>query len=121
MLSGVKVFRIFCVLLLAATSPVFSQLDRGTITGVVTDPSGAVIGDAKITVVNADTNASLATSTTMSGDYTLPAVRLGQYRVEVVAAGFKRGIRDNVVVSAGSTVRLDITLEIGAVTDSIDL
>jgi outer membrane receptor protein involved in Fe transport len=121
MLSQGKLFRILCILLLAAAGPVFCQLDRGTITGVVTDPSGAVIADAKITVVNTDTNASLATSTTASGDYTLPAVRLGQYRVEVEAAGFKRGIRDNVVVSAGSTVRLDVSLEIGSATDSIEV
>src|SRR5262249_17888654 len=99
----------------------FGQLDRGIISGTVTDPQGAVIAAAKVTVTNSATNVSTATTTTQSGDFTIPSLLLGQYRVEVEAPGFKIAVRDNVTVSAASTIRVDMRLELGATSERVEV
>ncbi len=109
------------IMVLASGSFLHAQLNRGVITGLVTDPSHAVIGDAKITATHQDTNFASTTVSTATGNYTLPALLIGKYRVQVEAPGFKRAVRDDVELTAGATVRLDVTLEIGAVTESIEV
>jgi hypothetical protein len=108
--------------LLAALALVLpAQLNRAVLTGVVSDPSGAAVANAKIKAVAKDTNATYNTATTGTGDYTLPALDIGLYRIEVEAQGFKKTLRDNVQVTSGATVRLDLTLEVGQVTESINV
>src|SRR5437667_7927808 len=102
------------VILVLAFPCAQAQLNRGTITGIVTDPSGAAVAEAKITAVHLETNISSSTSSTMNGNYTLSSLPIGVYRLEVEAAGFKRALRDNVSLSAGVTVGIDVTLEIGS-------
>src|SRR5437762_1403194 len=97
----------------------WAQLNRGTITGIVTDPSGAAVAEAKVTVVHLETNIRSSTNATESGNYTLPALPIGQYRLDIEAPGFKRAVRDNVSLGAGTTLRLDIALEIGSVTETV--
>jgi hypothetical protein len=80
--------------LLVVVSVAFSQINRAILTGVVTDPSGAAIVNAKITAVQKATNTSATTSSTDTGNYTLPALDIGVYRVEAEAPGFKRVVRD---------------------------
>jgi hypothetical protein len=104
---------------LAATSP--AQLNRATLTGLVTDPSGAAVVNAKITAVARETNMTFATSTTDTGNYTLPALDIGTYRISAEAPGFKRAVRDSVQVTSGATVRLDLTMELGQVSESIEV
>jgi outer membrane receptor protein involved in Fe transport len=99
----------------------FGQLDRGTITGAVTDPLGAVVPNATVTVTNMDTNVPSGTTTTRVGDFTIPALLLGRYRVQVQAPGFKLAVRDNVIVSAASTIRVDVALDIGASSERVEV
>jgi hypothetical protein len=99
----------------------FAQLNRAVLTGVVNDPSGAAIANAKITAKNKATNTTFATATTDTGNYTLPALDIGIYRIEAESQGFKRAVRDAVEVNSGATVRLDLTMEIGQVNDSIEV
>ncbi len=101
------------------TSP--AQLNRATLTGIVTDPSGAAIVNAKITAVQLETNMTYATTTTETGFFTLPALDIGRYRIEAEAAGFKKSVRDNVQVSSGATMRLDLKLEVGQISESIEV
>jgi hypothetical protein len=96
-----------------------AQLNRGTLTGVVTDPSGAAVPSVQITAVHTATGASASTVTTDGGNYTLPSLIIGNYRVTAEAAGFKRAVRENLELNAGATMRLDIALEIGSVGESI--
>jgi hypothetical protein len=110
-----------CLFSLLALSAAWGQLNRGTITGIVTDPSGAAVAEAKITAVHLETNISSSTSSTMNGNYTLSSLPIGVYRLEVEAAGFKRALRDNVSLSAGVTVGIDVTLEIGSLAESVEV
>src|SRR5437867_5817303 len=110
-----------CLFSLLGLSAAWGQLNRGTITGIVTDPSGAAVAEAKITAVHLETNISSSTSSTLNGNYTLSSLPIGVYRLEVEAAGFKRALRDNVSVSAGATVGISVTLEIGSVAESVEV
>jgi len=113
--------RLLRVCLFLVGMSAFGQLDRGTITGVVTDPTDAVVSNATITVTNVDTNVQSNTVTTQTGNFTVAALLLGRYRVQVQAAGFKISVRDDVIVSAGSTVRLDVKLELGEATQRVEV
>jgi Carboxypeptidase regulatory-like domain len=116
-----RILPIVCLVFSGVMSLVFGQLDRGTITGVVTDPTDAVIANATITVTNVDTNVQSNTVTTQTGNFTVAALLLGRYRVQVQAAGFKTTVRDDVIISAGSTVRVDVTLELGEATQRVEV
>ncbi len=105
-------FRIAAVVLLLSTSG-FAQLDRGTITGTVTDASGSVVPNAKIIIKNAGTNATYQTATTKAGDYTGANLPAGAYDLTFEAVGMKNLVRSNVVVAVSETVRLDVSLQIG--------
>jgi hypothetical protein len=107
------------ILGLSAAAISTAQVNRATLTGIVTDPSGAVVPSAKIVAVHVETGTSSSTNTTTAGTYTLPALQIGTYRVEYEAAGFKKSVKDEVVLTAGSTMRLDVALTMGASTESV--
>ncbi len=98
-----------------------AQADRGSITGAVTDAGGARIPAARITATQRETNAQFKVTTTESGEFTLPSLPIGPYRVVVESDGFKTTIRDNVRLETGSTVRVDTQLEVGSVQQSIEI
>jgi hypothetical protein len=98
-----------------------AQLDRASLTGTVKDPSGAAVAGAVITAIHIETNANFSTRTSDSGDYTLPALQIGRYNVAVEAAGFKRASNNRVQLTSGSTLRFDVTMEIGALTESVQI
>jgi hypothetical protein len=98
-----------------------AQSERGTISGSVTDASGAVIPAARVTVTNPSTNTTFTTVTTEAGDYTVPALSPGQYNVRIEKDGFKAAIRTNVTVNASSNTRADIALEVGVATQAIEV
>ncbi|MCC6862315.1 MAG: TonB-dependent receptor, partial [Bryobacterales bacterium] len=112
---------ILAVLLASFAATLGAQLNRATLTGIITDPSGAAVANAKIVAVARDTNTTYNTLTTDTGNYTLPALDIGIYRIEVEAPGFKKSVRDGVQVTSGATVRLDLALEVGQVTESIEV
>ncbi len=95
---------------LVFTGGLFAQGDRGTITGTVTDPAGAVIATAAIEVRNSETGVVSQTASTATGNYTIAQVPAGTYEMTVTAAGFKKYIRPNIAVEATQVVRLDVGL-----------
>ncbi|MEO8369608.1 MAG: TonB-dependent receptor [Candidatus Solibacter sp.] len=99
----------------------FAQANRGTLTGAITDPSGAVIPGVKITATHVETGTSSTTLTSESGSYTIPALQIGQYRIEFVASSFKKGIVNQVELAAGATLRQDMVLQIGSVGESVQV
>ena len=101
-------------LTLLAAGSLLSQADRGTITGAVTDPNGAAVAGARVTVVNVDTRVKQTTTTTAAGEWTFPSMPVGTYRATVENEGFKTATREGGTLDAGSTLRMDIKLEIGA-------
>jgi hypothetical protein len=99
----------------------WAQTERGNITGTVTDSTAASVGGAQVVVTNVATNQSTTVNTTEAGDYNVPNLSPGQYRVEVSAAGFKKTVRDGVTVTAAATVRLDARLEVGQVSEVLEV
>src|SRR4029077_17542948 len=100
-----KIYAIAALLALTAAG-LRVQGDRGIITGTVKDPSGAAMPRAVVTAIHLATNTSFKTSTTASGDFTVPALPVGDYQVRVENVGFKTQLETNVAVAAGATVRL---------------
>ena len=104
-----------CLCALAA----FGQTDRGTITGAVADPAGAVVANAPIQIKNTQTGAVYQAASSDTGNYTLPQLPVGVYELTVTVAGFKKFVRQNITVQATQTVRVDVTLEVGSATESV--
>ena len=94
-------------------------LDTGTISGRVTDPSGPVVPNAQITVVNTETNFTSDTRSNVDGLYRVSSLRAGPYRVTVVAGGFKPYVREGLELRVGENQEINAALEVGGTTESI--
>src|SRR6266567_5071838 len=99
----------------------WGQSERGNITGLVTDSTGGVIAGAAVAITNMATNTAVNVSTTSAGEYNVPNLSPGSYRVEIGASGFKRFAQSNVVLSAAGTVRLDAQLIVGQVSETVEV
>jgi hypothetical protein len=106
-----------CLLLLVGA--VFAQTDRGTITGTISDSTGAMIGGAAISAKNSETGAEYRAASTATGNYTLSQMPAGAYELSVTMAGFKKYVRPGLVVSVAQTMRVDATLEVGQLTEVV--
>src|SRR5262245_23466466 len=107
------------VLLMLTALVVFGQSDRGTITGTIADPAGAVVASAPIDLKNSDTGVAYQTVSSATGNYTLAQIPGGNYEMTVSVAGFKRFVRQNITVLSAQTFRVDVQLEVGSNTDSV--
>src|SRR5262249_20771830 len=94
-------------------SPVVSQaqVDTGSITGVVTDPSGAVVSGAQVKLTNEGTGAELTTTAGSDGNYKFSPVRIGNYSVAASFQGFQTTTQRNVTVNVSSNVVLNLGLK----------
>ena len=101
---------VFALLLLSIA--LFAQ-DRATLTGVVTDPSGATIPNATVKATNTATNTISETKTTNDGLYTIPYLVPGSYAVEVTAAGFQALKRTEITLGVGARTNLPLQLTVG--------
>src|SRR5689334_11704214 len=103
-----------------ATVLSFAQ-GSGAVTGVVTDPTGAVVPAAPVKLTNIATAVVSNTTTNSAGVYTFPAAPIGAYELRVESAGFKTRVQTNIVIETGQTARVDVTLEVGAAQDSVSV
>src|ERR1700693_4014035 len=94
--------------------PAFAQSDRGTITGTVADPAGAVVANAPIQGKNVETGVVYSAATSTTGNYTLVQLPVGTYEISVVVPGFKKYTRTGLAVQVAQTIRVDVTLEVGS-------
>jgi hypothetical protein len=94
---------------------------RATINGRVTDPTGAVVPGAKVTATNTGTNESRTVQSDASGVYVLPQLLPGEWMIAVEQTGFKKNVRRNITLETGAEVRIDITLDVGNVTETVDV
>ena len=106
-----------CVLLVLGAA--YAQSDRGTITGTVVDPAGARIPNASIEAKNMNTGALFQTTTSETGNYTLGQLPVGSYQLSVSAPGFKQFVRMGLTVSVAQTLRIDVSLEVGSISETI--
>src|SRR5579864_1947963 len=101
--------------------PIQAQVDTGSITGTVTDPSGAVVSGAKVTLTNEGTAAALAVTTGSDGSYTFSPVKIGSYKIEATAQGFKTITQSNIVVNVSANVLVNLKLQTGSVTETVEV
>src|SRR5438105_4461578 len=85
----------------------FGQSDRGTITGTVSDPAGAVVASVPVEAKNTSTGAVYPTVTSGTGNYTISEMPVGTYEISVTAPGFKKTVRTGVEVATSTTFRVD--------------
>src|SRR5215216_492324 len=97
-------------ILLACATPAFAQSDRGTITGTVTDPTGAAVGKAKITATNLESGEVRETASSDEGNYTLPEMKAGPWKLSIEAQGFKASALDRIQVAVQVTRTVDVKL-----------
>src|SRR5215813_2843967 len=107
------------IIILLVCSVSFAQSDRGTITGTVADQTSAVIPGASVVAVNGETGTRYETISTETGNYTLTQVPPGVYSMSVELPGFKKYVRQGITVLVAQTLRIDVSLEVGAATDEV--
>ncbi len=98
-----------------------AQDPRGAITGTVVDATNAVIPGVTVRATNAETGVSASAVSNTAGNYNIPFLLPGRYRVTAELTGFKRFVRDGVEVRVGETVALTIQMEVGAVTETVEV
>jgi hypothetical protein len=114
---------LFLVLLLA-TGPAricVAQTETATLSGTITDQSGALVVGAAVRVTNQDTNVSIHTKTNEAGVYSVPALKPGRYKVEVEKEGFKRVSLRDVTLNVQDTVNRNFALQVGALSETIQV
>ena len=119
-----KISHIFLTLLFLLATARLSLFGQGVTQGVrgtISDPSGAFVPGATMRAINIATGVPSSTVSTGAGLYSITALNAGAYRVEAEKAGFKRLVRDNVTVPLGVIVGLDLTLEVGQTTQTIQV
>jgi len=109
------------VLMMACSGRIFAQagIDMGSVTGTVTDPTGALVQKAQCTLTQQSTGNSLTAVSTTAGAYVFPYVPVGNYTLTVKAKGFKEYVLNGIVVHLGDTVTEDVPLEVGAESISV--
>lgn len=96
-----------------------AQSFRGTLVGRVTDPAGADVPNATITVTNVGTNQTRTVTTNDSGEYTVVQLQPGQYTIKVDATGFKSTVNENIILQTDETRRLNVALDVGSVDETV--
>lgn len=111
--------RIPLLLLLAVAGSCYAQVTAGTIRGLLTDSSGAPVPNVEVRAIHFGTGRQLSTRTTEAGVYVLGNAPVGEYRIQVEAPGFKSYSQQPVVVGTATTTSLDISLEVGQITEAV--
>src|ERR1051326_4240572 len=109
------------LLILAGMTNVNAQTNMGTITGLVTDRSLAVLPGVTVTAKNVATGAEATTVTSSTGNYLIPNLPVGTYQISVSQTGFKTWDRSGIALSAGDNLRVDVTLDVGQVNEKVEV
>ena len=119
-----RTFRLYLglILLLVSTGRIFGQAGAtGSILGTVTDSTGAVVPNVKVTVTNTGTNVPFHTTTSSAGDYLAPALIPGTYSVSAEAKGFQKSVTTGFTLTVNQKVRIDLALKPGEVTETMQV
>ncbi len=114
-------YRLLALLFAVSSISLFAQADRGTITGIVTDPQGAPIANAVVSIKDSNTGVVTNVNTSDSGNYSTPPLIIGTYEVTVKTAGFKAFHASNITLASGQTFRQDVGLQVGEVQQAIEV
>jgi Carboxypeptidase regulatory-like domain/TonB dependent receptor len=116
--NGIRLLGVAC-LLLAVCVPVFSQTTTGRILGTVTDQSGAAVPGAAVVITDTQRGTTRASATDASGNYAVPDLPPGVYKVRAEAKGFKTVERVNITVEVAQDLRVDVSLPTGQVSETV--
>src|SRR5258706_13246920 len=98
-----------------------AQTPSAEITGTVSDASGGFVAGATVTITNVNTNQQRVSTTNSSGVYDAPALAPGSYSVKVANTGFKTEVRNNIVLQVDQVARLDVRLQVGSITETVEV
>ncbi|HQU94422.1 MAG TPA: TonB-dependent receptor, partial [Pyrinomonadaceae bacterium] len=118
-LRFVSIFTVFVLLSMSIFAQ--SQSTTGLIQGTVVDPNGAVLSGASITVRNVNTGFERTVTSNSDGFFTAPLLPLGTYRVTTSANGFSNSVLENVEVTIGNTLTLNVGLKVGGATETVNV
>ncbi len=110
---------LMAILLFAVTA--VAQIQNGQLTGLISDPTGAAVPNAKVTATNIGTGSKTVATSSNAGVYTVRELLIGAYRVTVEAPGFKTASKASVEVNAGVTLRIDFKLEVGGASEVVEV
>src|SRR5215475_15230302 len=116
-----RVLAALCVTLFASGPVLAQRSDRGVIGGVVTDPQGAALPGATVTVRNEATGVETVLTINSAGNYTTNPLVLGPYSVSVNLTGFKKAVTSGIILTPGAVVRHDVSLQLGEMAESIEV
>ena len=116
-----RVAAVIAALAIMAGLPLQAQEVSAGITGIVTDPSGAAIAGAEVTARDLDRGLPYVTQSNESGNYALPRVPPGRYEVRVASEGFRTWLQPEVRLEVNQRARIDVTMELGAVTETVEV
>src|SRR6266566_5134162 len=111
----------FASVVITHASALIAQVDRGSIVGTVSDASGANVEGAKVAIKNLATDQLVEVTTDSSGAYAANVLRIGAYSVTVEKQGFKKAVEPNVGVGVNQVVRVNLTLQVGSTTESVEV
>jgi hypothetical protein len=117
---AICVFAVLCAFSICSEN-LRAQAVNGTLLGTVTDSGGAVVAGANVTITEVNTSLSRSTTSNDSGNYVFGNLARGVYRVEIQHAGFKKAVFDKVDVLVNNDTRVDIQLEPGGMTESVEV
>jgi hypothetical protein len=114
-------FLVFPILVLVTTAPILWGSVTGSISGTVSDSSGAVIPGASVAALNTGTGVKESTKTNTQGFYSLPDLPVGQYNISIQAQGFKEYLETGLVLDVNTVLRVDALLQVGEVTQKVSV
>ncbi len=106
--------------MICVSAAVLAQ-DTASVTGTVTDPSGAAVPNAQVTVINPEKGVTRTAATNGSGDYLFAALPIGSYNLIVAAQGFKKYEAKGVILRVGQKARADVSLQVGATKETVEV
>jgi hypothetical protein len=111
----------FCIFFVFCACSLFAQQDTGVIAGTVLDPGGSVVPGVSVKVINTGTNLAVSLTTDQNGVFTSPPLKIGSYRVEAEAPGFKKLVEDGIELRVQDRLEIDLRLVVGAVNETVEV
>jgi hypothetical protein len=110
---------LFCLLAILSSARLMAQITSSTMYGQVTDATGAAVPGAQVSASNTDTNLTRTLETNSAGEYRIELLPVGSYRVEITKPGFKKVVLDGIVLQINVPGRVDATMQLGNVSETI--